>query len=214
VRLDLDLFAGRDLIGDTVAELGMEGAPCKRSNGVAVGIDREHVRGRLARCRASAGHRRSRARARADPGSRRADAAQRGGCLQHPRYRDRNLNPLAPARRGHLRRPLTTIATRERRRFIFVMSHSTDRMTPLYTEGLNTRRAHGGTPESLWPSAIPGEAMEHLWSPAGATGGNRWQMADPRKPLKQAYPQPVATHGNRFGAMVRRGSTVRVRQRA
>jgi hypothetical protein len=86
-----------------------------------------------------------------------------------------------------------------------VMSHSTDRMTPLYTEGLNTRRAHGGTPESLWPSAIPGEAMEHLWSPAGATGGNRWQMADPRKPLKQAYPQPVATHGNRFGAHGKEG---------
>jgi hypothetical protein len=42
--------------------------------------------------------------------------------------------------------------------------------------------------------------MEHLWSPAGATGGNRWQMEHPRKPLKQADPQPVATHGNRFGA--------------
>ena len=38
--------------------------------------------------------------------------------------------------------------------------------------------------------------MEHLWSPAGATGGNRWQMGHPRKPLKQADPQPVATHGN------------------
>jgi hypothetical protein len=47
--------------------------------------------------------------------------------------------------------------------------------------------------------------MEHLWSPAGATGGNRWQMADPRKPLKQAYPQPVATHGNRFGAHGKEG---------
>ena len=38
--------------------------------------------------------------------------------------------------------------------------------------------------------------MEHLWSPAGATGGNRWQMGRARKPLKQADPQPVATHGN------------------
>jgi hypothetical protein len=28
--------------------------------------------------------------------------------------------------------------------------------------------------------------MEHLWSPAGATGGNRWQMGRARKPLKQA----------------------------
>jgi len=39
--------------------------------------------------------------------------------------------------------------------------------------------------------------------PAGATGGNRRQMGRARKPLKQADPQP---------AMVRRGSTVRVRQ--
>src|SRR5260370_42309882 len=42
--------------------------------------------------------------------------------------------------------------------------------------------------------------MEHLWSPAGATSGNRWQMGSPRKRLKQADRQPVATHGNRFGA--------------
>ena len=47
--------------------------------------------------------------------------------------------------------------------------------------------------------------MEHLWSPAGATGGNRWQMGHPRKPLKQADPQPVATHGNRFGAHGKEG---------
>ena len=40
--------------------------------------------------------------------------------------------------------------------------------------------------------------MEHLWSPAGATGGNQWQMGHARKPLKQADPQPLATYGNRF----------------
>jgi hypothetical protein len=28
--------------------------------------------------------------------------------------------------------------------------------------------------------------MEHLWSPAVATGGNRWQMERPRKRLKKA----------------------------
>jgi hypothetical protein len=28
--------------------------------------------------------------------------------------------------------------------------------------------------------------MEHLWSPAVATGGNRWQMGRPSKRLKQA----------------------------
>src|SRR5258706_16399115 len=47
--------------------------------------------------------------------------------------------------------------------------------------------------------------MEHLWSPAGATGGNRWQMGPPQKPLKQADPQPVATHGNPFGAHGKEG---------
>jgi hypothetical protein len=45
--------------------------------------------------------------------------------------------------------------------------------------------------------------MDHLWSPAGATGGNRWQIRRARKPLKQADPQPVATHGNRSQRMVK-----------
>ena len=38
--------------------------------------------------------------------------------------------------------------------------------------------------------------MEHLRSPAGATGGNQWQMRRARKPLKQTDPQLMATHGN------------------
>ena len=42
------------------------------------------------------------------------------------------------------------------------------------------------------------------WSIYGARraqpGGNRSQMGEPRKRLKQADPQPVATHGNAFGA--------------
>jgi hypothetical protein len=49
------------------------------------------------------------------------------------------------------------------------------------------------------------EGMERLWSLAGATGGNRSQMGRPRKPLKQADPQPVATYGNRFGAHGKEG---------
>ncbi len=32
--------------------------------------------------------------------------------------------------------------------------------------------------------------MEHLWSQAGATGGNRSQMRQSRKRLKQANRQP------------------------
>jgi hypothetical protein len=52
---------------------------------------------------------------------------------------------------------------------------------------------------------MPGEGMELLWSLAGATGGNRSQIGRPRKPLKQADPQPVATHGNRFGAHGKEG---------
>jgi hypothetical protein len=51
----------------------------------------------------------------------------------------------------------------------------------------------------------PPADVEHLWSPAGAIGGNRWQMGHPRKPLKQADPQPVATHGNRSGAHGKEG---------
>ena len=47
--------------------------------------------------------------------------------------------------------------------------------------------------------------MEPLWRLAGATGGNRWQIGDPRKRLKQADLQPVATHGNRFGAHGKEG---------
>jgi hypothetical protein len=56
------------------------------------------------------------------------------------------------------------------------------------------------TPESLHQSAIQAKGVEHLWSPAGATGGNPWQMGHPRKRLGQADRQPVATHGNGFGA--------------
>jgi hypothetical protein len=37
------------------------------------------------------------------------------------------------------------------------------------------------------------------------SGRNQWQMRRPRKPLKQANPQPVATHGNRFGAHGKEG---------
>jgi hypothetical protein len=47
--------------------------------------------------------------------------------------------------------------------------------------------------------------MEHLWNRAGATGGNRSQMRRPRQRLKQANPQPVATHGNGFGAHGKEG---------
>src|SRR5438094_6850521 len=47
--------------------------------------------------------------------------------------------------------------------------------------------------------------MEHFWSRAGATIGNPWQMGRARKPLKQADPHPVATHGNRFAAHGKEG---------
>jgi hypothetical protein len=58
---------------------------------------------------------------------------------------------------------------------------------------------------SLFDHRCRGEWMEHLWSPAGATGRNRWQMGCARKPLKQVDPQLVATHGNRFGAHGKEG---------
>jgi hypothetical protein len=40
--------------------------------------------------------------------------------------------------------------------------------------------------------------VEHLWSRAGANGGNRWQMRQARKRLKQADPQPVGNPRQRF----------------
>jgi hypothetical protein len=61
---------------------------------------------------------------------------------------------------------------------------------------------------------IAGTGVEHLWSQAGATGGNRSQMGHPWKRAKQADRQPVATHGTGLGAHGKEGSTVRVRQRA
>src|SRR5438094_9931308 len=43
--------------------------------------------------------------------------------------------------------------------------------------------------------------------PSGRNGWQRWQMEHPRKPLKQAERQRVATDGNGFAALVREGST-------
>src|SRR6266550_2501455 len=54
--------------------------------------------------------------------------------------------------------------------------------------------------------------MEPLWSPVVATGGNQRQTARRRKQPKQA--KTVAIGCDQLpGEMVRRGSTVRVRQR-
>src|SRR3989442_11440448 len=68
-----------------------------------------------------------------------------------------------------------------------------------------SRRGLRVTTRSRVSTPLPGEWMEHLWSPAGATGGTRWQMGRARKPLKQADPQPVATHGTGFGAHGKEG---------
>ena len=88
----------------------------------------------------------------------------------------------------------------------------------LMTPSLHRRAQHS---TRTWgaariPLAIgdPGEGMEHLWSPAAqpvATGG-KWNTPKNRsnKPIRNRW-QPTATVSER---MVRRGSTVRVRQRA
>lgn len=41
--------------------------------------------------------------------------------------------------------------------------------------------------------------------PSGLNRWQPWQMGRARKPLKQADPQPVATHGNRFAAHGKEG---------
>ena len=48
--------------------------------------------------------------------------------------------------------------------------------------------------ESAFSSEIPATKMERSWSLAGATSGNGWQMARPRKPLKQAKSVAVGCH--------------------
>jgi hypothetical protein len=62
-------------------------------------------------------------------------------------------------------------------------------------------------------SGISRPTMERLWSLAVATSGNRWQMDGPRKRGNQAKTVAVGCDQLPKG-MVRRGSTVRVRQRA
>jgi hypothetical protein len=75
------------------------------------------------------------------------------------------------------------------------------------------RYARGSALKSLTPPRqngcprrrLPPPGMERLWSQAGATGGNPWQTERPRKPLKHADPQPVATDGNGPGAHGKEG---------
>jgi hypothetical protein len=63
-------------------------------------------------------------------------------------------------------------------------------------------------------SLVGQQRMEPLWSPVVATGGDRSQIAQAQTPPKQAKPLPWVATGCRKQRMVRRGSTVRVRQRA
>jgi hypothetical protein len=72
--------------------------------------------------------------------------------------------------------------------------------------GSNARR-HLSTPydEGGLPRGEATFGMEHEWSQAGATSGNQSQIEGPRKRLKQADSQPVATHGNRFAAHGKEG---------
>jgi hypothetical protein len=57
--------------------------------------------------------------------------------------------------------------------------------------------------------------MEPLWSPVVATNGNRSQIEPPREPQRnKPKPLPWVATACRDERMVRRGSTVRVRQRA
>src|SRR3990172_8100609 len=56
--------------------------------------------------------------------------------------------------------------------------------------------------------------MEHLWSRAGATRGNRWQTEERENGSNRRKPLRSVATSCRSERMVRRGSTVRVRQRA
>ena len=58
------------------------------------------------------------------------------------------------------------------------------------------------------------QRMEPLWSPVVATGGNQLQIGRTRNRKSKRNPLPPAATGCLGKYMVRRGSTVRVRQRA
>jgi hypothetical protein len=64
---------------------------------------------------------------------------------------------------------------------------------------------HVSCPNPLACGHEPPRNMEHLWSQAGATGGNWWQIGLSGKRLKQADSQPVATHRNGSGAHGKEG---------
>jgi hypothetical protein len=56
--------------------------------------------------------------------------------------------------------------------------------------------------------------MERLWSPVVATGGKRWQIGPTQEGSDTRKPLPWVANACCRGSMVRRGSAVRVRQRA
>ena len=58
------------------------------------------------------------------------------------------------------------------------------------------------------------DAMEPLWSTVVATGGNRSQLGSEQARRNKPKPLPWLATSCRDERMVRRGSTVRVRQRA
>ena len=60
------------------------------------------------------------------------------------------------------------------------------RIRPLYTEGVKPVSREREGAESDFSSGIPATGMERLWSLAGATSGNRWQIGRPRKRRNQA----------------------------
>jgi uncharacterized protein YjiS (DUF1127 family) len=67
-----------------------------------------------------------------------------------------------------------------------------EQFEPLSTLSMVTRSVGDpSAPKSVFSSRICAESMERLWSLAGATSGNWWQMRRSRKQLKQA--ETVAT---------------------
>jgi hypothetical protein len=114
-----------------------------------------------------------------------------------PRRHTRRSGPIrgalfAARNRRTIRRPLTVTSHR-----MMAMAP----MTPLYIR----RAQHKAGRRSPLPIGDPQRRDGAFMEPSGRNGGNRWQMERPRKPLKQADPQPVATHGNRFGAHGKEG---------
>ena len=151
----------RGCAGNPRDELARDASPCR-----AIQPRPRDCRGRADHDRGRGGHR----------------ASTHGGLTRGVRKLcPRGRNPCVAANKSASRAQVTDLSPRAR-----FCTHRA-RSDPLSTARVQFRFAQAGPTETLSTSGIAPPGMEHLWSQAGATGGNPLQMGRARKRLKQAY---------------------------